>query len=59
MNKHAHLDNVVKNFLENLVLSKPIYEMSADDTREFLAEIQQRDYEDLTANVEDISIFIS
>ena len=57
MNKHVHLDNVVKNFLDNLVLSKPIYEMNADDAREFLEEIQQRDYENLTANVEDISIF--
>ncbi len=57
MNKHVHLDNVVKDFIDNLVMDKPLYEMTCDEAREFLVGIQQRDYEDLPAFVEDVSIF--
>ncbi len=57
MSKHIHLDNVVKNFIDNLEIEKPIYEMTADDARRFLVETQDKDYKDLEASVEDISIF--
>lgn len=57
MNKYVHLDNVVKNFIDNLFVNKPIYEMTSDEAREFLVDVQQRDYDDLLASVEDFSIF--
>ena len=55
--KNIHLDNIVKNFIDNLEVEKPIYEMEADDARRFLAEVQEKDYENLEGFVEDISIF--
>lgn len=55
--KNIHLDNIVKNFINNLEVEKPIYEMEADDARRFLAEVQEKDYENLEGFVEDISIF--
>lgn len=57
MNKHVHLDNVVKDFIDDLDIEKPIYEMEADDARRFLEEVQEDGYKDLEASVEDISIF--
>lgn len=57
MNKHVYLDNVVKNFLDNLVVDKPLYEMTSDEARDFLVGVQQRDYVNLPAFVEDFSIF--
>ena len=54
---NINLDNVVENFLQNLQIEKPIYEMEADEAREFLLNIQERDYKDLEAFVEDVSIF--
>lgn len=57
MNKHVHLDNVVKDFIDRLSMDKPLYEMTCDEAREFLSEVQQRNYEDLPAFVEDVSIF--
>lgn len=55
--KNIHLDNIVKNFINNLEVETPIYEMEADDARRFLAEVQEKDYENLEGFVEDISIF--
>ena len=58
MNNHVHLDNVVCEFINNLNNNetKPIYEMSADDARRFLVEVQENGYQDLQSSVEDISI---
>ena len=57
MNRNVHLDNVVKSFVDNLDIDKPIYEMNSDDVRRFLVEVQENEYLDLKASVEDISIF--
>lgn len=57
MTKHVHLDNIVKCFIDNLKIDKPIYEMSADEARNFLIEVQEKGYKDLEASVEDFSIF--
>ena len=41
--KHPYLDSVAKNFLENLnSTNKAIYEMTADESREFLKNIQKK-----------------
>lgn len=57
MNRNVHLDSVVKSFVDNLDIDKPIYEMNSDDARRFLVEVQEDEYVDLKASVEDISIF--
>ena len=57
MNRNVHLDNVVKSFVDNLDIDKPIYEMNSDDARRFLVKVQEDGYLDLKASVEDISIF--
>ena len=49
---NINLDNVVENFLQNLQIEKPIYEMEADKAREFLLNIQERDYKDLIAHID-------
>lgn len=51
MTKHVHLDNIVKDFINNLKVDKPIYEMSADEARDFLIEVQEKDYKDLEASI--------
>ena len=54
--KHPYLDNIAKNFLENLdKKAKPLYEIDPEDAREFLTFIQEKGYRDIEAQVEDIS----
>lgn len=57
MNKRVHLDNVVKDFISTIEMDNQLYEMTCNEAREFLIGVQQRDYEDLPAFVEDVSIF--
>lgn len=57
MTKNIHLDNIVNNFIEGLEISKPLYEMNANEAREFIIKVQENGYKDLEASIEDISIF--
>ena len=55
--KHPYLDSVAKNFLENLnSTNKAIYEMTADESREFLKNIQKKYYKNIEADTQDIEI---
>ena len=54
--KHPYLDNISRNFLESLEKdTKPLYEISPDDAREFLTFIQEKGYHDIDAQVEDMT----
>lgn len=57
MNKKVHLDKTVENFIDSLKIDKPLYEMTPDEARKFLTEVQESGFKDLEASVEDISIF--
>lgn len=52
-----YLDDVAKNFIENLEIDKPLYEMSPEEARSFLLDIQKLSYISVDAKVEDINIF--
>lgn len=52
-----NLDNVSKLFLDSLKIDTPLYEMSPDDARSFLNEVQNKYYKHIDAFVEDVEIF--
>lgn len=55
--KNIYLDKVSKNFVENLKIDKPLYEMNPQDAREFLHNLQKNYLSDINASVENIEIF--
>lgn len=55
--KNVHIDDVAKNFIENLYIEKPLYEMEPEDARKFLSNLQRKYHFDIDAEVEDIEIF--
>lgn len=57
--KSPHLDRVTKEFIDNLNSQggKPLYEMSIEDARHFLADLQKKTYKEIPAEVKDIDVF--
>ncbi len=57
--KTPHLDRVAKEFIENLIShdSKPLYEMTPDEARHFLVDLQRKTHRDIPAEINDIDIF--
>lgn len=53
-----NLDKITKEFVENLesMDSKPLYEMTPDEARNFLLDIQRKNHTDIDADVTDIII---
>lgn len=57
MSKKLYLDNVSKNFIDNLKIETPLYEMEPECAREFIINLQKQNYIDIPATVENIEIF--
>lgn len=57
MSENKHLDTTAQNFLKNLYMEKPLYEMTCDDAREFLSNLQRKYHFDIDSEVENIEIF--
>ncbi len=57
--KFPNLDRVSKEFINNLEASggKPLYEMTVDDARQFLVDLQRKTYKEIPAEIADIDIF--
>ena len=57
--KSPNLDRVSKEFINNLEASggKPLYEMTVDDARQFLVDLQKKTYKEIPAEIADIDIF--
>ena len=56
--KIPHLDQITAKFLHTLEEKggKPLYELTPEDARQFLAELQKEYHKQIEANVEDIDI---
>ena len=54
-----HLDKITKAFIEDIQLrnGKPLYEISPEEAREFLCNLQKEFHTAIDANTEDITIF--
>lgn len=54
-----YLDNVTQAFIDNIESrgGKPLYEISPDEARQFLCNLQKEFYKPIDASVEDITIF--
>ena len=57
--KFPNLDRVSKEFINNLEAAggKPLYEMTVDDARQFLADLQRKTYKEIPAEISDIDVF--
>jgi len=55
--KKPYLDSVTQNFIDNLHIEKPLYEMSPDNARDFLSTLQRKYHFDIDAEVENVEIF--
>lgn len=56
-NKKIYLDTTAQNFIKNLYMEKPLYEMTCDGAREFLSTLQRKYHFDINAEVENIDFF--
>lgn len=57
--KYPHLDNVSEQFMAEIKEAggKPLYEMTPDEARNFLLDIQTRSHKDIPADIKDIDVF--
>lgn len=57
--KSPHLDRVTREFIENLKShdDKPLYDMTIDEARNFLVDLQRKTHKDIPAEITDIDIF--
>ena len=53
--KKPYLDNTAQNFIDNLYIEKPLYEMTCDDARKFLSTLQRKYHFDIDAEVENVN----
>ena len=58
MTEKINLSREVKEFIERIEAAgaKPLYEMTAEEAREFLSELQKKDFIDIEAELKDITI---
>ena len=58
MTEKINLSSEVKEFIERIEAAgaKPLYEMTAEEAREFLSELQKKDFIDIEAELKDITI---
>lgn len=55
--KKSYLDITAENFIKNLYIDKPLYDMTPEDARKFLNNIQRKYHFDIDAEVENVEIF--
>lgn len=57
--KTPNLDRVAADFVKNLEAAggKPLYEMTIDEARQFLVDLQRKTYKEIPAEITDIDIF--
>lgn len=58
MTEKINLSNDVKEFTDRIEAAggKPLYEMTAEEAREFLSELQKKDFIELDAEIKDVNI---
>lgn len=56
--KTPHLDSVTANFLEDVknMAARPLYELSPQEARDFLTQVQTKYHKEVPANVTDLTI---
>lgn len=54
-----YLDNITQTFIDNVESrgGKPVYEITPEDARKFLCDLQKEFYSQIEAQVDDVSIF--
>lgn len=57
MRENFSFDRITKDFIENLKIDKPLYEMTPEQARDFLSKLQDKYNLPVSSHVQDVEIF--